>query len=338
MRLSVARQILSWRQTASTRPPIKRDSSRLSKSGGPGSARTQPGQTHWTMNEPNPFLTPRPRGTRLLQGTLRVAVAAQCWGQAAAMLHLHQLTPVAQLMEQAYGLSSAEAAMGHQFVAYAMLISGLCTLLRPCWPVLLPLVIWQGLVAASTALYGQGLAASFEPAMHAPRILAPLALMLVDMWPPKIRTTLPLTRAATGLLQLGTLALLTAHGIVTLIESQHPGEIAALVRQCAVKLGRESFSDEHLRSVLLGIGVMEVACVVSLMGTRVPLAALWVTLWGLVLASAHTFAWGPNGFPQTLTESANWGAPLGLLIFWSLAMRPGKDQFVPEPEDIDEGK
>lgn len=281
---------------------------------------------------PNPFVSPRPRGIRFLQGTLRVVVVAQCWGQAAAYLHLQQFTPVASLMEQAYQVSAAEIALAHRAAAIVLLICGFFTLLRPCWPVLIPVGLWQCLVAASATRYGTGMLPAVEPMLYAPRIVAPLALMLIDLWPPRVRTTLGMARAATGLMQVAVLLLFLGHSIQAFSEWQKPGPLHNLLVECVHQLRLRPLPEVRIQYILLGLGVVEISSAVALAGPRQRGLALWLTVWSGVLAMAYTIAYGMQGYAETLMRAPDVGCALSLFIFWTLAIRRSTQEFVPEPQ------
>ena len=278
----------------------------------------------------NPFDTPVPKGVSLVQGTLRVVVAIQCWGMAAARLHHDQQTPLSEFLANGYDLGADKIPLLEDYAAYALIGCGLLTLLRPCWPVLIPVVVWQAAIAITTALAGEGTIPLLEPAEQATRFLTPMALLIIDFWPPRLKPGLTLTRASIGLLRLGTCATFAAHGLVAIYQFRHGGNFVDLILFSFEKVFQYDVERELAQNALAVIGALDVAVALSLLTSRSRALALWMAFWGLLTACSRTLAYGLEGYDMTLIRIANGGAPLAILIFWVSAVREQKPNILPD--------
>lgn len=278
----------------------------------------------------NPFDTPRPRGTRMLQGTLRVAVAMQCLGIAAARLHLGETAACVPLLEQAYGLAPAEIGLLQSGVAWGCLVIGLVTLCRPSWVFLFPLCCWEFLNAASGTLYGEGLLAQGAWALQAPQYVVPLALLLIDLWPPALKTTLIMARMAVMFSLIAGIVALGAHGWITLQQLDGEGEVFRIVQKLARDVVRYPLSTQHLRQITLAVGLAEIAAAACLLCGRVKLVAGGSVLWWMTYSIGLAVTGGMTGYAQALQLAANWGGMLMVLQFWLFAIHERGFEYLPE--------
>jgi hypothetical protein len=283
-------------------------------------------------HSPNPFEMPLPRGIRILQGSLRVIVAVQCWGWAAGRLDQQRSSPLSGLVERAYQLGPEALGRLDDAVACALILCGVVVLLRPMTPVLIPVILWQLLWVVGTVVPGIGESPAWEPARQAAGIMAPLALMLIDFWPPRIKPSMTLTRCAMFLLRQGTFVTFAAYGIVTLQQALHGGSDLELLRQSVHKLTQRELVEELARPMLAGIGAVNIALALCLVSSRNRAIALLMTVWGLAAAFSHTVADGRHGYDVTMTLFANGGAPLTLFLYWTFTLQERPPALLPERE------
>ena len=278
----------------------------------------------------NPFESPSPRGTRLVQATLRVIVAIQCWGYAAFRLHHRGDYALTEVFGSSYELSTEHLNQFNDYTAYFLVGCGLLTLFRPTWLLLLPLTIWQVGMAAAPVLSGHGAVPELVPVEHATRYIAPLALLLVDLWPPRVKPSLAFCLTAIGFLRMATTATFIGHGLMALYQAQQGGNFIELITLSMNNVFNFEVSESLARSSLGVIGALDIAVGISLISSRNRMIAFWMVLWGLATAASRTFAYGIDGYDQTLIRVANSGAPLTVLMFWILAIREVKPTILPE--------
>lgn len=280
----------------------------------------------------NPFETPSPRGMRLVQGTLRVVVALQCFAMGATVLHRQQNLPLAELLKATYSLPADQVAHGQSIGAWLLLGVGALTLLRPTWLLLLPVsvAILGNLLAP--AIIDNGATAWLEALRFTTAGIAPIALLLVDFWPPKIKPTLVLSLSALGLLRLATCISSLATGAVCLWDSRWNGPLVEFTQKVAARCGRENFSQDAAQQALLMAAAISIALAISLITARLRSVALLLAMWGGALAATHTLVDGVAGYPLTLARAADVGAPLCLLQFWILAIRERPPEYLAERE------
>lgn len=281
----------------------------------------------------NPFETPSPKGIRVVQATLRVIVAVQCWGYAASHLHLHHPYAFLEVIQLGYDIPAEQFAQLQQKVAYFLIGCGAITLLRPMWLLLIPLVVWHAGMALSGVISDQDLPKILQLFIEAVRWNIPLALLLVDFWPPRVKPTLAFCLSAIGFVRLATAVTFVAHGISLLYQFQSGGHAVDVVMQCGIKLFEKALEPNQARLILAGAGVTEIVLAASFLSSRNRLVALFMTLWGLMIAVSETFAFGSEGYHQTLMQFAMGGAPFAVLLFWINAYREQKPIILPDNED-----
>lgn len=280
----------------------------------------------------NPFETPQPRGIRVVQGTLRVVVVAQCLGTAAAWLHHRRENPLLQLLGQARDLTSEQLLSAQNGIAAAMIVLAALTLLRPSTFSLLPVIVYQSAWNIAAVLTESGEFPYLQPALRCLLAIVPLALLLIDFWPPRIRPTLILCLSSVSLLRLGTAATFIAHGLFSLW-SFPDGSLADLLRNVF-----QEARGEELPEVLIGPGLATIAAVdfslaLCVVVSRLKTMALLSVVWGFALAASHTLAFGATGYDLTLQSLGSAGAPLAVLLFWVLAVREQKPVYLPDDSD-----
>lgn len=266
----------------------------------------------------SPFDDPVPRGLGVVQATLRVTTAVVCWGWAARYLHLKTVSPVATLLQSWLGLQEKGIAQIESITAYALVAVGALALVRPCWFILLPAYLWLTLLAIGSGFASPNykVLAGLE---HAAGSVAPLALLLIDFWPPKLKFSLGMYSSGLWLLRIGVSVSFLAQGIHALIQSHFGGPWIDLMPQALNHLAPREFSERDVRFALTLLGTADIAVGFALWIRRSRIAALCALVWGVVAAGWYTVASGQMLYAETLIRAALIGSPGVLLMHWSLA-------------------
>lgn len=280
----------------------------------------------------NPFETPSPRGIRVVQATLRVVFAIQCWGYAAGELHHQRGFALLDMLQLSRDLAAQDLAQLETSVSYVLIGAGVLTLFRPSWLILLPAAVWQTGMALAPIVLNQGRLPFLEPAEQATRWIVPIALLLIDFWPPNVKPTLTFSLISVGLLRLAAIATFVAHGLAACYQFQHGGSFVELITLSAEKLIDRTVPPEQAQQSLAVIGIVDIAVGLGLLTSRNRVLVGWMVLWGLVTAASRTVAYGVEGYDQTLIRFANAGVPLTVLMFWINAFREQKPIILPDDE------
>ncbi len=266
----------------------------------------------------SPYDDPQPRGFPIVLATLRITIAVQCWGAAAAWLHESRDGGLVDLLQQFLDIPEPAARLWMTRGAWALAAAGTVTLVRPITLVLLLITVWFGLVSyAGTRLHGELL----EPIEHAVRFLCPVALLLLDFWPPRIDFSLGRANIAVFLLRLGSALTFAGHGLVALMQSREGGPFVDLITLSFANVFGMQVSEEQARIALGVIGGVDLGCALALMTARSRSIAACMAVWGLLTAVSRVLAHGPDWYHQTLLRIANCGAPAVLLIYWLRAVK-----------------
>lgn len=279
----------------------------------------------------NPFETPRLKGIRLVQGTLRVVTAVQCFGMAASWLHQRRVSPVAEWVARTWEANSEQLLRIENGAAGLLIACGLLTLLRPATLILIPVILYQIAAALAVVAVSDRTDAALAPAQHAARIAVPLALMIVDFWPPRVRATLPMSLAAVTLLRVAAAVTFAGSGLLALSQSQRGGPLADLFAAVAQNLFQTELSSSALSWWLGLLGAVEIALAISLVSSRSRFLTGVMVVWGFLAAHSWTLAYGRAGYDLTLMQAADGGAPLTVLLFWLTSVREQRPVFLPEP-------
>ncbi|WP_437228602.1 hypothetical protein SH661x_000987 [Planctomicrobium sp. SH661] len=288
------------------------------------------------MAEPgqNPFETPRPRGIRVMQGALRVTVALQCFGIAAARLHHELPDQFINLLTQGRELPADQITHYSTLVAYGLIVCGIFTLLRPATLILFPLIIYQAGTAIATPVLSDLPAAQLEPAIQATRSIAPLALLLIDFWPPRIKTSLVMCLAASTLLKLATAVTFIAQGILFFDQARQGGPLLTQIHEALQHTIRESITLEQARVVLAGFSLLETGVAIALLTGRSRLVMAMCVAVGLLAAFLPTLADGTTGYSESLARISQAGAPLAILLFHIACVQEQPPIYLPEKRKI----
>ncbi|REJ72901.1 MAG: hypothetical protein DWQ34_04315 [Planctomycetota bacterium] len=278
------------------------------------------------MTTPSPYDDPVPRGWKLVQGTLRVTVALQCAGMAAAHLHGQVDSPVFDLLQTYYEIPESALPQAQDIAAYAFAAAAVLTLLRPCWAVLLPVILWIAASAAALAVDEDNVIAAIE---HTVRVAAPVVLLLVDFWPPRLDFSIGRAKIAMGLLQIAIIVSLGAHSLMLLRECGSLGEYASAIERASSVLPGGPATSAQLAQGLAVAFAMDVLLAAGLLLSRSRPILLIAVCWGVVLAALPLAASGPAVYYESLIRAAGTGAPLALLCYWLFAVKDQPSIIVP---------
>lgn len=263
----------------------------------------------------------RPRGLPVLKATLRVVVAVQCFGAGAKILSMGVESPVASFLLTHLNWAEERAAQLDEYAAYGLLACGVLTLLRPCWPVLLPVGTWFLAVSLVGVVREAGLVPVLQSVEQSARVAAPLGLLLLDFWPPSLKSHLGRTVVSIWLLRLAAGATFVGLGLMALLHSLQGGQYLELLSvTCDKALGWE-LADADARLVLAIIGGLDLGLALNVLVSRSRPIVAFMVFWGLVTAASRVVLLGPQAYPEVLVRVANGGIPLVLLLYWSLSIR-----------------
>lgn len=288
-------------------------------------------QTSSTTDSQNPFESPRPRGVRMLQGALRVVVALQCFGMAAARLHLRHDDAFAQLIAPLAQLPADQISTVSDFLAYSLILCGVITLLRPVSLILIALAAYISVTILAPVFAADPEASlTLLQAGQLTRPASVLALMLVDFWPPRMKPSLVMCLASTALLKLATAISFIAWGYLAIEESRTGGELLDIFRQAIFQLTQRKLPMEGASQTLGVCGGVVIGLALAIMSARSKGVLIASILAGGLIAMIPTFAHGPTGYALTLVQLSLPGAPLSILIFTINCIREQPLKYLPE--------
>lgn len=267
---------------------------------------------------PSPFDAPIPRGFPLVLATLRIAVALTCWGWAGGRFSTGADYALELLLTDGVGLPEPLTRALLDRAAWALTAAGLLTLFRPCWPVLFPVTAWFALVAAAGLFTGGGAGSLF---LHSTRVLTPLALLLLDFWPPRLRYSLGRGMFANFCLRTGIVLTLAAYGWLSFEQVQQGGPLVEMLSRVGSQVLRVDSSPEGTKLALGLVGGVEVGLALALMLVRSRVVALGIVLWGVAMALSALVAAGPAAWHLALLQATDAGAPAALGLHWLLAVK-----------------
>lgn len=263
----------------------------------------------------------RPRGLPVLKATLRVIVAVQCFGAAAKTLSMEVESSIASFLVTDLSWVQEQASQVDEYVAYGLLASGVLTLLRPCWPVLLPVSVWFAAVALVGGVRDGGMVSILEAVEQSARMTAPLGLLLLDFWPPSLKSHLGRTVVSVWLLRLAIAATFAVHGVVALLHSMQGGGFLELLTVTCHKVFGWEMADSEARLVLAIIGGIDLGLALNVIACRSRPIVAYMMFWGVATAVSRMVLLGPQAYPEVLVRIAHGGIPLVLLLYWSLSIR-----------------
>ncbi len=270
----------------------------------------------------------KPSGIGWVITTLRVVVAAQCFGVALQGLQ-GDASSLSVGLAQDLGWSMDRATAFDRNAAWGMALCGVLTLLRPSWIVLLPVTAWM-LAAAWVPILGQTEpSARLIPLEHAVCAVAPLALMLLDFWPPRLKTYLGRCFFSLWLMRLAVVATFVGIGLLALLQATDGGPLLDLVGSLSGRFDTE-LTDHSTRLALGVAGGVSLGLAVSVLLSRSRAVLLASGVWGLMLAFSHVLAGGPLALPEFLVRIAIGGVPLTMLLYYNMCFDHPKAQMIPQ--------
>jgi len=279
------------------------------------------------MAPPSPYDDPVPRGWKFVQGTLRVAVCMQCAGLALIHLSGTRSSDAARLLQSLATTVEGPPAVGTQLAGYGLAVAALFTLLRPSWPVLFCVVLWFGGEAAAPLTANTDWQV-VELLTGVLPIMLPLALLLVDFWPPPLAFSIGRAQAALALLRLALVISVTAQGMTRLVEIAAPGPWSDLVRDASARLSI-NVTDGHVQQILAGMFAADLALGFAALATRNRLGMGALAAWIVASAALWIVARGSSGYGEFLLSASGAGAPLAILLFWICAVKEQPPVIVP---------
>ena len=209
-------------------------------------------------------------------------------------------------------------------VGWLVLLAGILVLLRPCAAVLGPLGLFQFLIAVARWRTVSGFAlqatwlspewtALFPFATESARIVAPLALLLLDPW----RVERPLKpyriRFAMGFILAGTALTFFAHGIECL--QGNPVFLDLLISSGHRLVGYD-LSQSSAEALLFVIGVIDLFVAVASLSSRMRGVLWWMAIWGGITSLSRMTAidWHASWFAAA-TRAPHLGLPLVAALY-----------------------
>lgn len=278
----------------------------------------------------DPYDAPPLRGLGPVQATLRVFVALQCWGYAAAHLHFGAKSALARVLEKEFYLSPADTALVDQGAAICLAACGMMCLLRPAWPVLLGLFFGEVVFVSSKAFLGEGGHPAILAARHAAIVLSPLILACADFWPGRGKFSLGFWIAIAAMLHVAVCVSFIGNGLQGLIESHQGGDLVRVATGAVEKFTRQTPRPADAKTALAIASAIQLGVGLALLLNRSRQAAGAAAVVGVFLAGCFSLGIGMAGYPRTLTHMVEGGLAAALFLFLSNAIRQGEMSYVPD--------
>lgn len=263
---------------------------------------------------------PSPRWWTAVVWCLRITVAVQCLG--VSRWTAYSGTPIFSFLwgdPEAGGLGWSEesALLVDQVAVWALILAAFFTTLRPCWPVLLPVSLWQLSLALATWYVGGTFMAHWSPPAQAVRIAAPLALAQLDPWPKRGPVSPGRVSAVMWMLRLAAAATFIGHGWKAW--NWHPEFINYIIAAGNNLLGID-IAEDAAKAALQVIAIVDAVVALLLVSTRLRIVAGYMAFWGFVTAASRIVHGGFDVYHETIMRAANGGVPLALLLYWWLSL------------------
>ncbi|MEZ6057926.1 MAG: hypothetical protein R3C01_14605 [Planctomycetaceae bacterium] len=275
----------------------------------------------------SPFDDPVPRGLRIVVATLKIVVAVQCWGVAAAILHGHRDFHMPEFLKVAGNFSPIWSKQFLHNISYGLLAVGGLTLFRPVWPLLLLLTGWFATLAAATFAKENDWP---QVAIESARVFAPLALLLLEFWPPASKFSLGRSMAAVFFLRTTSAAAFLGFGVKLLLQARSGGPLVALTVNSLRQIVDRKLDIESGAQVTAILGGLTLALGIGLMVLRSRFFAFLMMVVGLFLAALPILGGKPSNYPDTLSHIALAGVPFSLFLHWLLAVKEQPPILVPD--------
>lgn len=278
----------------------------------------------------DPYESPPLRGLGPVQGTLRVFVALQCWGYAAAHLHFGAKSAMARMLEREFFLPAGDTGFIDQGTAIALAIAGMSCLLRPAWPILFCLFVGQIVFVGSKAWLSEGGHPALVLMQHGTMLFSPIILACADLWPSRQKFSLGFWIAIAALMRLAICASLLGIGLQSILDSHNQGELLRVSTGTLRLVTGQTPTTESAQSALCIAGALQFGLGLTLLLARSRAAASLATLVGTLTAASYSLGLGMAGYPRTLTHLILAGMSAALGLFWMNAIQEGKYSYVPE--------
>src|SRR5690606_2267279 len=119
--------------------------------------------------------------------------------------------------------------------------------LRPAWPVLLPVTGWFVAAALVPVVREVRPASVFSVMDEALQFLGPLALLILDFWPPGLKSHLGRTVVSMWILRLGAAATYAGIGLLAVLHSVQGGASLSLLQAVIEQSARTQVTDVAAR-------------------------------------------------------------------------------------------
>ncbi len=284
-------------------------------------------------NSHDPYDLPPLQGLGPVQGTLRVFVALQCWGYAAAHLQFGARSAMARLLEKEFFLSASETAMIDQMAAIGLALCGMICLLRPAWPVLLGLTFANSAFVVAKVWLGEGGHPAVIISSHTAMVLSPLILACADFWPFPRKFSLGFWIAISAMMRLAVCVSFVGCGLQGIIESHQGGDLIRVATGAFEKFTRHAPTPLQAKITLAIASAVQLSMGLALLMNRSRQAAGFAAVVGIFLAGCYSIGLGMAGYPRTLTHMVQGGIAAGLCLFWTNAIQEGEIRYVPDLPD-----
>lgn len=278
----------------------------------------------------DPYTAPPLRGLSFVRTTLRVFVALQCWGYAAAHLHFHSQSPLAVVLQKEFFITASETSLFDFCAALSLVMCGVSCLLRPAWPLLLAMTAGQMMFVAAKAWLGEGSHPAIIVANHACIMLSPFLLGCADFWPGHRKFSLGYWIAIAWLMRMAVCVALIGQGIDGIIQSQKADELVRVARGTIEKLTLEEPTQSQARMALAMVSAMQIAIGSSLAINRSRTSAGLAALLGVFVATCYSLGLDMVGYPRTLIHLIDGGMAAALGFYWVGAIQEGQPTYIPE--------
>ena len=281
-------------------------------------------------NSHNPYDVPPLQGLGPVQATLRVFVALQCWGYAAAHLQFKSRSALSRLLEKEFYIPAWDTVLVDHVAAIGLAVCGMICLLRPAWPVLLALSSAGTVFVISKVWLGEGGHPAIIVASHTAIMLSPLILACADFWPYPKKFSLGFWIAISAMMRFAVCVSFIGCGLQGLIESHRGGDLVRVATGAVEKFTRQHPTPETAKIALAIASAVQLGVGLALLLNRSRQAAGLAAIVGVFLAGCYSIGLGMAGYPRTLTHLVQGGLAAALCLFWTKATEEGELRYIPD--------
>lgn len=244
---------------------------------------------------------------------LRLAVMIYTAGLAISLL-TRAGSAVGGIALMEWGVSHDQIFFTERVVAVGLLVLATSLLFYPTTFSLLFIGGVAFVEACAISRFGGEHFSDFALAAHAPRFMAPVALiflMSINTSRGKNKKVL----AAAWCLRLGLACVFLMHGLEA--RWHHPHFIDLIIGSMQNIFSLRT-SEGAATSALTAIGVVDITIAIVLLIRPSGTLLAWMCFWGLITALSRTFAFGVASYPEVLVRASHFVAPVAL---WLLLAR-----------------